>query len=115
MKSPRSGAIKPGELGLSCKANKCNDAGTGDLGVLPTHETPLMEMSFESHLCYNEQLGCTTGSTKVIKLGDTYKNGCPKTEEPINLPAGHITRKNGSSYNKSTMVEGARACTHTQA
>ncbi len=26
-------------LGLSCKANKCSDAGTGDLGVLTTHET----------------------------------------------------------------------------
>ncbi len=24
--------------GLSCKAAKCSDAGTGDLGVLPTHE-----------------------------------------------------------------------------
>ncbi len=31
--------LKPGELGLSCKANQCNDAGTGDLGVLPTHNT----------------------------------------------------------------------------
>ncbi len=26
-------------LGLSCKANICSDAGTGDLGVLTTHET----------------------------------------------------------------------------
>ncbi len=71
MKRLRSGALRPGKLGVSCKANKFSDAGTGDLGVLPTHETPLMKMSFESHLCYNEQLGCTTGSTKVIKLGDT--------------------------------------------
>ncbi len=26
-------------LGLSCKATKCSDAGTGDLGVLTAHET----------------------------------------------------------------------------
>ncbi len=39
MKSGRSGALKPGRLGLSCKANKCSDAGTGDLGMLTTHET----------------------------------------------------------------------------
>ncbi len=39
MKSGRSGALKPGKLGLDCNANKRSDAGTGDLGVLPTHET----------------------------------------------------------------------------
>ncbi len=39
--SGRSDALKPACLGLSCKANKCNDAGTGDLGVLKTHnKTP---------------------------------------------------------------------------
>ncbi len=38
MKSERFGALKPGTLGLCCKANKCSDAGTGGLGVLPTHE-----------------------------------------------------------------------------
>ncbi len=27
------------KLGLSCKANKCSDAGAGDLGVLPAQET----------------------------------------------------------------------------
>ncbi len=27
------------QLGLSCEASKCSDAGTGDLGVLPTEET----------------------------------------------------------------------------
>ncbi len=27
------------QLGLSCKASKCSDAGTGDPGVLPTQET----------------------------------------------------------------------------
>ncbi len=36
VKSGRSGARKQGKLGLSCKANKCSDAGTGDPGVLPT-------------------------------------------------------------------------------
>ncbi len=39
VKSGRSGALKPDRLGLSCKANKCSDTGTGDLGVLTTHET----------------------------------------------------------------------------
>ncbi len=38
VKSGRSGARKPDNLGLSCKATKCSDAGTGDLGVLTTHE-----------------------------------------------------------------------------
>ncbi len=33
------GALKLDRLGLSCKASKCSDAGTGDLGVLTTHET----------------------------------------------------------------------------
>ncbi len=45
VKSGRSGALKPGKLGLGCEANKCSDAGTGDLGVLPTHETSSMQMS----------------------------------------------------------------------
>ncbi len=36
VKSGRSGAPNPGKFGLSCKANKCNDAGTGDIGVQPT-------------------------------------------------------------------------------
>ncbi len=39
MKSGHSGTLKPGKLGLSCKNNKCGDAGAGDLGVLTTHET----------------------------------------------------------------------------
>ncbi len=39
VKSGCSNALKPGRLGLNCKANKCTDAGTGGLGVLNTHET----------------------------------------------------------------------------
>ncbi len=39
MKSGCSGALKPDRLGLSCKANNCSDAWTGELGVLTTHET----------------------------------------------------------------------------
>ncbi len=35
MKSGRSGALEADRLGFSCKATKCSDAGTGDLGVLP--------------------------------------------------------------------------------
>ncbi len=39
VKNGCSGALKPDRLVLSGKANKCGDAGTGDLGVLATHET----------------------------------------------------------------------------
>ncbi len=38
VKSGRSGIRKPDKLGLSCKSNKCSDAGAKDLDVLPTHE-----------------------------------------------------------------------------
>ncbi len=44
MKSGRSGALKTDKLGLSCKANKCSDAGTGDFDVLTIHETSSMEI-----------------------------------------------------------------------
>ncbi len=44
VKSGCSGALKLDRLGLSCKANICNDTGTGDLGVLSTHETSPMKM-----------------------------------------------------------------------
>ncbi len=39
VKSGYSGALRQGTLDLSCKANKCSDTETGDLGVLLTHET----------------------------------------------------------------------------
>ncbi len=39
VKSGRPGTRKLDRLGLSYKANKCSDAGAGDLSVLPTHET----------------------------------------------------------------------------
>ncbi len=39
VKSGCSGGYKPDKLGLSYKASKCSGIGTGDLGVLPTHET----------------------------------------------------------------------------
>ncbi len=49
VKSGRCSAHKPGKLGLNCKANKCSDAGTGDPGVLTTHEnhhvSPLMKLA----------------------------------------------------------------------
>ncbi len=40
-----SGALKPDRLGLSCKATKCSDAGTGGLSVPTTNETSPMEMT----------------------------------------------------------------------
>ncbi len=39
VKSGYSGDLKPDRLGVSYKANKCSDAGTGDLSVLTTQET----------------------------------------------------------------------------
>ncbi len=33
------GALKSDRFSLSCRANKCSDAGIGDLGVLTTQET----------------------------------------------------------------------------
>ncbi len=38
MRSGCLGALKPDRFGLSCKANKCSDARTGDLSVLTAHE-----------------------------------------------------------------------------
>ncbi len=43
MREDTTGALLPGKLGLNCKANKCSDAGHGDLGVLITHEILSME------------------------------------------------------------------------
>ncbi len=45
VKSGRSGALKPDRRGLSCKANKRSNGGTGDLGVITTHESSLMKMT----------------------------------------------------------------------
>ncbi len=39
VKSGRSDAHTPDKLGMSCKANKCSDAGTRHIGVLRAHET----------------------------------------------------------------------------
>ncbi len=33
------------QLCLSCKASKCSDVGTGDLGVLTAYETSSMNMN----------------------------------------------------------------------
>ncbi len=56
VKSGSSGPHKPGKLGLSYKTNKCSDAGTGDLGVLPTHETSPIELA-TSLTVYCERTG----------------------------------------------------------
>ncbi len=42
VKSGRSDVYNLRNLGLSYKANKCSDTGTGDLGVLTTHEISFM-------------------------------------------------------------------------
>ncbi len=50
MKSRRSDTLKSGRLGLGCKANKCSDAGNGDVGVLPTNESSLMQLVMPAQL-----------------------------------------------------------------
>ncbi len=66
IKNEREGAMngdhKPGELKLSCKANKYSDAGTGDLGLLHTHETSLMKIT-----AFLTNLG--TSEASLNKLG----------------------------------------------
>ncbi len=44
VKSGHSSAHKPGKYGLSCKANKCSNAGTGNLGWLLTQEASSMKI-----------------------------------------------------------------------
>ncbi len=39
VKNERFSDLKPGRLGLSGKVKKYSDAGTGNPGGLPTHET----------------------------------------------------------------------------
>ncbi len=46
----RSGDLKQGKFGLSCKANKYSDAGAGELAVLTTHEKqPCFSTSMRKH------------------------------------------------------------------
>ncbi len=40
----RTGALKPGKLGLSCKANNCCGVGISDLGIILTLEASLMNL-----------------------------------------------------------------------
>ncbi len=54
----RRSQTRQAQLGLSCKANKCIDTGTGDLGVLPTRETSPTEMT---------TIPCTHLATTAIK------------------------------------------------
>ncbi len=42
MESGRFGALKPGELGLSCKANEHSDAGTRGVGLPITSDALLL-------------------------------------------------------------------------
>ncbi len=47
MKSGSYDFLKLSRLALTCKSNKYNEAGTGDLGVLTTNETSPMKMAAE--------------------------------------------------------------------
>ncbi len=62
MGSGRSGAHKPAKLCLSCKANKCSDAGTGDLGVLAQ---PAPGECRHKHKRFNEEGGGVALSEKA--------------------------------------------------
>ncbi len=67
MKSGCSGALKPDWLSLSCKANKCSDAGTGDPGVLTTHKTsPCFSLgdAASSKIKYDSGYGGVEGNVK---------------------------------------------------
>ncbi len=44
VKSGRSGAFEPDQLGLNRKTNNCRDSGAEALGVMPIHETRSMEI-----------------------------------------------------------------------
>ncbi len=46
LKSGCSGTLRPGKLGLSCKANIFRGAGAADLGVPPTQETSPMNYDY---------------------------------------------------------------------
>ncbi len=45
VKSGSYDVLKLSRLALTCKSNKYNEAGTGDLGVLTTNETSPMKMA----------------------------------------------------------------------
>ncbi len=63
MKSGCSGALKPDRCDLSCRANECSDAGTGDLSVLAAHEICSKVPTLNG---WNEQTGTKVGSNEVL-------------------------------------------------
>ncbi len=66
VKSGSSGAHKLDKLGLSYEARSCRGAGTGDLGVLPTHETSHMNMATLRRL---HQATASSGSDALAPPG----------------------------------------------
>ncbi len=58
------------QIGLSCKASKCNNAGTGALGVLITHETSLMQATITrtTHLASAFELEVSWATTIMADL-----------------------------------------------
>ncbi len=64
MKSRRSGALKPGKLGLSCKVNKCTGSETG---VVPFHETSPMNTVNTMVSADQTHTACTCVATPGFK------------------------------------------------
>ncbi len=58
------------QLSLSCKATKCSDAGTGDLGVVTTHETlPVKMTSFQAFSASVRDMGNSIGDAGSTRHG----------------------------------------------
>ncbi len=73
MKSGCYGTLKSGKLGLSC-----SDAGIGDLGVLHTHESLVMEMTVYVSLGKPSPVG-QAGGTNTSEEG---RSPCSILEHP---------------------------------
>ncbi len=79
VKSGRFGALKPDKLGLSCKANNCNDVGSGGLGILPTHETSPIKMVLQRSIARSmpSQLLRINWLRYYRQRGEARQNGNP--------------------------------------
>ncbi len=65
--------------GFSCKVNKCSDAGTWDIGLLPTHKTSLSKMAT---LRRTHQAMASLGSDAPVPRG-SVEEGLTQQPEPL--------------------------------
>ncbi len=75
-KSGRSGALKPGAFGISYKANKCSDAGTGDF---------TMQLTPQKTSSTRSVMPCVNAATSPIK----YKPPTHSTETELRSKGTH--------------------------